>query len=61
VVREKSDTEVGGDGGMRKNPTKERELDEERERLTVGLGVIERERWDEREGECNSVNVYLFC
>ena len=45
-MREKSETRVGGDGGMRENLTKEkkswmkRERDRggERERLTVGLG-----------------------
>ena len=56
MVREKSDTGVGGDGGMRENLTKEKESwmkrERERDRLTGGLGVIKK--------ECNGVTVYLF-
>ena len=54
MVREKSDTGVGGDGGMRENLTKEKKSWMKRQRqrrrekkIDRGFGV---EWWDEREG-----------
>ena len=47
-MREKSETRVGGDGGMRENLTKEKKSWMKRERkIDRGFGV---EWWDEREG-----------